>query len=144
MDTTPDYKEALELVKLRIKEDGITVNGALGEYARLVGMSTAQALRDVGRQLLDYRAEIKALPLKKLVLKEGLTVVDSLLGVHLHNINQCGHIVENALAIGYEIDRVTAYNTWRAYDEEYNVTFAILPTGKRLERVLLQYCNIVE
>lgn len=76
MDTTPDYKEALELVKLRIKEDGITVNDALQEYCRLVGMSRAQGLRDVGRQLLDYRAEIKAQPLKKHVLKEGIIVVE--------------------------------------------------------------------
>lgn len=58
MDTTPDYKEALELVKLRMREDGISVADAVLEYGRLVGMSKSQVLRDVGRELLDYSKEI--------------------------------------------------------------------------------------
>lgn len=148
MDTTPDYKEALELVKLRMKEDGVTVKEAVAEYARLVGIASSQALRDVGRQLLDYSYEIKApqKALKKLVLKAGLIAITFLPEEYKFIIAQCDGIVKRALELGYTIDQVTAFNAWTAYDLDYNVPFSHTSTtsDKQLERILLHYCHVVE
>lgn len=60
MSKYPDVREAVELVKLLMKEDGWTVHDAVSEYAKLVEISKSQALREVGRELLDYSKELKA------------------------------------------------------------------------------------
>lgn len=59
MSKEVDYKEALELVKLRMKEDHIGLGTATREYAGLTDMSFTTALREVGNTLRDYKQSMK-------------------------------------------------------------------------------------
>lgn len=59
MSKEVDYKEALEIVKLRLKEDHIGLGAAVREYAGLTDMSFTTALREVGQFLRDYKQNIQ-------------------------------------------------------------------------------------
>lgn len=59
MEKPMDYSDALELVKLRMKEDGIGWATAVDEYAKLTHSSKSSALRDIGRHVQAYASECK-------------------------------------------------------------------------------------
>lgn len=55
-----NHKDAIELVKLRIKEDGILWNVATKEYCQLTGVSIAKAINGgVNKHLQEYHQSLE-------------------------------------------------------------------------------------